>query len=150
MPPLATNILHTAGVNAIRGWINRADVCGLGVDTDGNGKFDSVADTDNDGIANNADNCRTVVNRSQVDSDRDRFGNACDGDFNNDLQTTGADLQILENAKGSACGAPGFVQFGTAGYVEAYDLNMDGRLDNADCGLFETLRNKVPGPSALR
>jgi uncharacterized repeat protein (TIGR03806 family) len=150
MPPLATNILHTAGANAIRAWINRADVCGLGIDTDGNGKFDKVADMDNDGIPDNADNCRTVPNRSQADSDRDKFGNACDGDFNNDLLTNGADLQLLENAKGSACGAPGFAQFGTAGYAEVYDLNVDGRIDNADCTLFEGLRNKAPGPSALR
>jgi uncharacterized repeat protein (TIGR03806 family) len=153
MPPLATNILHTAGVNAIRAWINRADVCGnaaLAIDSNGDGKFDKIRDTDNDSIPDNADNCRERANRSQVDSDRDKFGNACDGDFNNDLLTNGADLQILENAKGTACGAAGFVQFGTAGYVEAYDLNMDGRLDNADCGLFETLRNNVPGPSALR
>ncbi len=40
-------------------------------------------DSDGDGVANDLDNCTTVANPNQFDADCDRFGNACDPDFDN-------------------------------------------------------------------
>lgn len=43
-----------------------------------------VQDDDNDGIPNSSDNCPTVANPDQLDSDRDGQGDACDPDDDND------------------------------------------------------------------
>ncbi|MGE4651588.1 MAG: thrombospondin type 3 repeat-containing protein, partial [Myxococcota bacterium] len=51
-------------------------------------------DTDGDGVPDTADNCRTLPNAgaSACDTDADGYGNACDGDFNQDGATDGADF----------------------------------------------------------
>ncbi len=63
-------------------------------DDDGDGVDDSAdafplnaaesADTDKDGIGNNADNCPAVGNANQTNTDGDSQGNACDTDDDND------------------------------------------------------------------
>src|SRR5262245_21839620 len=52
-------------------------------------------DADADGIPDVADNCRFVVNRTQLDTDCDGFGHRCDKDFDNNGVVTGADLAIF-------------------------------------------------------
>ncbi|MEO8224209.1 MAG: thrombospondin type 3 repeat-containing protein, partial [Gammaproteobacteria bacterium] len=44
-------------------------------------------DTDGDGVADVLDNCTLVANPTQCDSDGDGYGNACDGDLNNNSFT---------------------------------------------------------------
>lgn len=46
--------------------------------------FEAVRDTDHDGDADGADNCETVPNGDQDDSDGDGAGDACDPDNDND------------------------------------------------------------------
>ena len=41
-------------------------------------------DVDNDGVCNAQDNCPTIVNTNQLDTDGDGFGNACDNDDDGD------------------------------------------------------------------
>jgi hypothetical protein len=53
-------------------------------DTDCNGVEDNADDDDQDGIFNDADNCRTTSNPSQADTDDDDTGDACDADDDGD------------------------------------------------------------------
>lgn len=57
-----------------------------GVDTSAPQSFTITVfpDADGDGITNAADNCPTVANASQLDTDGDGAGNACDDDDDND------------------------------------------------------------------
>lgn len=64
---------------------------------------DSLVDDDDDGDAINdtLDNCSFMTNVSQMDSDSngaDGYGNACDGDLNNDDIVNIEDLRILADA----------------------------------------------------
>ena len=54
----------------------------------------AVQDSDDDGLPDDVDNCRMVPNAKfgACDSDRDGYGNACDGDFNQDGTTDGMDF----------------------------------------------------------
>ncbi|MFK8015074.1 MAG: hypothetical protein AB8G17_06505 [Gammaproteobacteria bacterium] len=92
----------------------------------------ATVDTDSDGIIDAADNCTLVGNPSQLDSDGDGYGNACDGDFNNDCIVNIADLALLR-------------QFFFTGNP-IFDLNGDGVVNIADLGLFRPLFFGPPGP----
>jgi hypothetical protein len=50
-----------------------------------------LLDKDGDGVSNLVDNCPTIPNPSQTDTDGDGAGNACDGDDDNDNVADGAD-----------------------------------------------------------
>lgn len=52
-------------------------------------------DSDDDTELDGADNCTLVLNEQQLDQDEDGFGNACDGDVNNDNRVNIADLREL-------------------------------------------------------
>jgi len=45
---------------------------------------DSNTDTDNDGVFDDKDNCITIANPNQANHDKDKLGNACDPDDDND------------------------------------------------------------------
>ena len=69
----------------------------LNTDTDGDGINDFTdafplnmsesTDTDGDGVGDNTDNCISISNVSQLDSDSDTLGDACDADDDNDGYT---------------------------------------------------------------
>ena len=90
-------------------------------------------DADGDGIANHVDNCPTVPNPDQRDSDGNGVGDACQagtvlrGDIDRDGDVDSADLTILNRdlrttVAASTCGA-------------RCDLNNDGRIDALDARL---------------
>ncbi len=53
-------------------------------------------DADRDGILDPIDNCSSIDNPLQVDSDEDGFGNRCDADLNNDCIVNFTDLALLK------------------------------------------------------
>ncbi|MCA1819728.1 MAG: thrombospondin type 3 repeat-containing protein, partial [Halobacteriales archaeon] len=57
---------------------------GAGVPRDGTSDELAAYDTDTDGVSDATDNCRTLGNRDQADSDHDGVGDACDGDLDSD------------------------------------------------------------------
>ncbi|MFK8014491.1 MAG: thrombospondin type 3 repeat-containing protein [Gammaproteobacteria bacterium] len=94
------------------------------------------ADVDDDGVLDAVDNCTSVANPRQLDTDEDGYGNACDADLNNDGIVNVVDLGALRS-----------VFFATD--EPAADLNGDGVVNVADLGVFRTLFFAPPGPSAL-
>jgi len=91
-------------------------------------------DTDNDGVLDYNDNCTDVANADQQDTDGDNYGNACDGDFNNDGSVSSIDLGLFKQ------------MFFATGDVEA-DMNGDQIVNSLDLGLFKGVFFGTPGPS---
>ena len=94
---------------------------------------DAITDSDGDGREDVRDNCTTVPNPDQRDTDGDKFGNACDADFNNDGVVNGIDLGIMRSVFFSA--------------NPNADLNGDGVVNGIDLGRLRSRFFKPPGPS---
>jgi hypothetical protein len=92
-------------------------------------------DSDEDGVPDSRDNCIAVPNKDQIDSDGDSFGNACDGDLNNDGVVNALDLAMFRAKFGSRDGG-------------AADMNGDGVVNALDLALFRQVFGGIPGPSA--
>jgi len=90
-------------------------------------------------IRDECDNCDDVVNASQLDTDGDGFGNACDCDFNDDLLANGADFLLFGACFGAGTVPPADVDC---------DMNGDGLINGADFLLFGgCFANGAPGTS---
>lgn len=105
-------------------------------------------DADDDGVADIVDNCTFVWNgitereAFQCDTDRDRYGNHCDGDFDNDGAVTSGDVGLYF--------VPDY-QTGTDS-GRGTDMNCDGSVDDADLDDFwipNFSQYGKPGPSGL-
>ena len=94
---------------------------------------DAITDSDGDGREDVRDNCTTVPNPDQRDTDGDKFGNLCDADFNNDGVVNILDLGIMRSV------------FLTAN--PNADLNGDGVVNIFDLARLRSLFLKPPGPS---
>jgi len=81
-------------------------------------------DPDGDGLVDWNDNCRDISNPAQQDTDGDKYGNACDADFNNDNIVNSLDIGLFKQ------------MFLTTGDVQA-DLNGDQLVNSLDIGLFK-------------
>jgi Dockerin type I domain len=93
-----------------------------------------VPDVDGDGVADAVDDCVLARDPSQLDADHDGFGNACDGDFNQDGVVNFADLAQMK------------AMFSTSDRVT--DLDGDGSVDDLDLAILKSLFYQAPGPSA--
>ena len=108
-------------------------------------------DTDGDGVLDTADNCRTFANAgaSAGDTDADGYGNACDGDFNNDLTSDGVDFSAPHFLTDFASGAQ---SINSDGNPQGTDMNCDTVIDGVDFTVPYFLTQfaaGVPGPSGL-
>ena len=124
-------------------------------------------DVDQDGVVDWCDNCTGTANRNQADSDRDGYGNHCDGDFTipaDDLvEATTAPLNEQDDycwgflpAIGGypwLCGEAQNLTWSCVG-DEAYDpradMNATGCVNVQDYGYFvRQISEGVSGPSGL-
>lgn len=100
-------------------------------------------DSDGDGVYDVLDNCVNVPNAfpNDCDTDQDGYGNMCDGDFNQDYGSDGADFLVFNHD---------FTTTGLDGGTGT-DMNCDGYVDGADFLLFnhQFTTTGVPGPSGL-
>jgi hypothetical protein len=99
-------------------------------------------DADQDGVEDGFDNCLLEANAGQEDADDDGYGNACDGDLNNNGAVDGADFLIFSqcmNKPGQGAGAGCFIA----------DFNSDHRVNSLDYMIFEDMWGSAPGPSGL-
>ncbi|MFK8029061.1 MAG: thrombospondin type 3 repeat-containing protein [Gammaproteobacteria bacterium] len=91
-----------------------------------------ATDTDNDGVADGADNCTVTANPAQTDTDGDGYGNACDADFNNDCIVNFLDIASFSN------------EF--LGSNADYDINSDGAVNFLDFVFVSQEFLEIPGP----
>jgi hypothetical protein len=98
-------------------------------------------DLDGDGVADDQDNCLVVANPSQVDADADGYGNACDGDFDNDGDVDAQDFSSHFMVCFSA----------TVDTGVGCDMDGDGDVDAQDFseGYMASFEATSPGPSGL-
>ena len=94
-----------------------------------------LPDGDSDGVPDATDNCLTVPNADQRDTDNDHFGNLCDGDLNNDQVVNVADLALLR------------ADFFAAEFDPDADLDGDGAVALTDLAILRGLFFEPPGPT---
>jgi PKD repeat protein len=106
---------------------------------------DIASDQDGDGTPDNLDNCILVANgplipdaggNSQLDTDGDGYGNICDADLNQDLETDLSDFSLFR------------IAFSTTQDPDA-DFDGSGVVDLSDFSLFRVMFQSAPGPSGL-
>ncbi len=97
--------------------------------------FDSIQDSDNDGVNDDIDNCINIANPDQRDSNNDGFGNVCDADLDNSGFVNFADLALFKSAFGS-------------NNADA-DFDGSGFVNFADLAMFKSMFGQPPGPAGV-
>ncbi len=108
-----------------------------------------ATDTDGDGVADAVDNCVNISNAGAAgcDSDLDGYGNACDGDFDNNEAVDGVDFSPLFLNDFTS----GTMATNTDGNPDGSNMNCLGAVDGADFNppFLNQFIQGQPGPSGL-
>ena len=96
-----------------------------------------IEDADLDGIPDADDNCVNDPNPSQLDTNADGFGNACDADFDNDGVVGSSDFAMLLQAYGSSVG--------DANYDPDIDVDGDGIIGGKEFSFLIRRFGTAPG-----
>jgi hypothetical protein len=104
-------------------------------------KGPEIADQDQDGVEDAADDCLVLANLEQLDSDADGYGNRCDGDFDGSGGVGIADYGALLVAFGSTPLA--------SNWNPDADMTGNGGVGLDDYGLLLAGFGRAPGPSGL-
>jgi hypothetical protein len=136
------------------GDLSEEPACSDGLDNDADGSVDmadsdcsasgdllEAPDGDGDGVADHDDNCSEIANPSQLDTNLDGYGNACDADYNNDGGVGGPDFVYLGTVFGSSEGQPEF--------DPDVDMDGDGGIGGPEYVFLGSMFGKPPGPSGL-
>jgi hypothetical protein len=129
--------------------------CSDGIDNDWDGDVDhpddpdcasaddllEEPDLDGDLVPDDEDNCTEAANPSQLDSNQDGYGNACDADYDDDDSVGVQDFGILSGAYGASTGEPHF--------DEDVDADGDGFIGIEEFALLSNSWSDPPGPSGL-
>ena len=98
----------------------------------------AISDLDGDRVADDEDNCVSVPNRNQRDSNSDGYGNACDPDLNNDYIVDHLDFQLFKKSLRRR-----------ARFNRDADFDGDGRVNIRDYFSISMWAGLEPGPAAL-
>jgi hypothetical protein len=98
-------------------------------------------DGDGDGVVDSQDNCVVVANPTQLDTNRDGFGNRCDTDYDNNGVCAATDFSAFKAAYLSMVGQPN--------YNPDVDANGDGVIAAGDLSIFKNYYLQNVGPSGL-
>lgn len=90
-------------------------------------------------------NAPDVAGQMQTDSDSDKYGDACDPDFNNDSIVDTVDFRLW--LRNNPLKSPWLSVCGDALYRQANDFNNDCKIDSLDSTIFMQYLYKKPGPS---
>ena len=115
-----------------------ADIRGLALDQV---PSPPILDSDLDTILESQDNCRSVANTNQIDTNHDGYGNRCDADYDDSGGVNALDFGLLRNAYLTSAGAPA--------YDEDIDADSDGVIGSKDFSVLKNSFLEPPGPSGL-
>ncbi len=108
------------------------------------------ADSDSDGVFDTNDNCPTVANADQTNTDGDSQGNACDDDDDNDGVADAMDAcpaGSLNAASGADTTATADPDSDGCKNSEDVDDDNDGLIEIADYGQLQNMRHDLAGHS---
>ena len=112
------------------------------VDLDANNTESVADDNDNDGIADNVDNCPGIANHDQADSDGDGTGDVCDG-TGGSTNTSDGDNDGVNNATDNCPNVANADQADSDndGIGDACDINNNNGVDNDNDGVANSVDN---------
>ena len=136
------------------GDLSEEPACSDGLDNDADGSVDmadadcgssgdllEAPDGDGDGVADYDDNCSETLNASQLDTNLDGYGNACDADYNDDGGVGVLDWMHMSSVYGTVEGDPS--------YDPDVDMDGDGGIGLPEYLFLGSVFGDAPGPSGL-